>query len=99
MHAVFHPEADEEFTRALAYYHELGADLGDSFLGHIENLVAEIRAKPTLYRIFRRPSARRHHRRGFPYAVVYVIKPDHIWIIAVMHFKQRPDYWVHRLDS
>ena len=99
MHAIFHPEADDEFTRALTHYREIRPDLGGAFLGHIEQLVAEIREAPTLHRIFRRPSARRHYRRPFPYAVVYVLKPDYIWVLAVMHFKQRPNYWAHRLEN
>jgi hypothetical protein len=29
--------------------------------------------------------------------VVYLEEPEHIWIVAVLHAKQRPDYWQHRL--
>jgi hypothetical protein len=66
---------------------------------HIDELVAEIESEPTLFRIFRAPQARRHFRRPFPYAVVYVAKPDHVWVLAVMHFKQPPTYWLHRLTN
>ena len=33
----------------------------------------------------------------FPYAVVFMEKPEHIWIVAVMHMKRRPGYWRERL--
>ena len=52
-----------------------------------------------LVRIYRPPHARRHFRHPFPYAVVYVVKPDHIWVLAVMHFKQPPSHWLHRLTN
>lgn len=43
------------------------------------------------------PPARRHFRAPFPYAIVYLEKSGIVWIVAVMHFKQRPGYWKGRL--
>lgn len=99
MRAIFHPDADEQFARALAYYDGISPDLGRSSLDRIEQSVADIRANPTIDRIFRRPSTRRHHRRGFPYAVVHVLKADYLWLVAVLHFKQRPGYWSQRVEN
>jgi len=99
--AVFHPEADDDFTRSLRHYGEPEnpPDLSQRFYRHINALVAEIEAQPTLFRVYRPPHARRHFRRPFPYAVVYVVKPDHVWVLAVMHFKQPPSFWLHRLTN
>jgi hypothetical protein len=33
----------------------------------------------------------------FPYAIIYLVKPDHVWIVAVMHMKRKPSYWRERL--
>ena len=44
-----------------------------------------------------RGEARRHFRRTFPYAVIYVDDPDLILVLAVAHFKRRPGYWIDRL--
>ena len=52
-----------------------------------------------LFRTYRPPLVRRHFRPLFPYAVVYFVKPDHLWVLAVMHFKQPPSYWLHRLTN
>jgi plasmid stabilization system protein ParE len=97
MDASFHPEADDDFTRALRHYAAIQPALGERFFRHIEGLVADITANPTLFRIFRPPQVRRHFQRPFPYAVVYIVMADRIWILAVMHFKQPPSYWHHRL--
>ncbi len=99
--AIFHPEADGDFIRALQHYSEPDSppDLSQRFYSHINTLVAEIEARPELFRVYRPPHVRRHFRLPFPYAVVYVIKPDHVWVLAVMHFKQPPSYWLHRLTN
>lgn len=99
--AIFHPEADDDFTRALQHYAEPDnpPGLSQRFYQHINTLVAEIEARPALFRVYRPPLARRHFRRPFPYAVVYVVKPDQLWVLAVMHFKQPPSFWLHRLKN
>ncbi|MDO8544513.1 MAG: type II toxin-antitoxin system RelE/ParE family toxin [Opitutaceae bacterium] len=98
MRARFHPEASLDFKNAAARYAAVRLELGQGFYRHVEELIAEIEVDPTLFRVYRPPHARRHFRRPFPYAVVYVVKPDHVWVLAVMHFKQPPSYWLHRLE-
>jgi hypothetical protein len=62
----------------------------------MERLFQEISADPERFRKFD-PPARRHFSRDFPYAVIFVEKPDHIWVVAVMHMKRQPGYWHTRL--
>ena len=70
MRAIFHPEADDDFTRALQHYAEPNnpPGLSQRFYHHINRLVAEIEAHPVLFRIYRPPIARRYFRPLFPYA-------------------------------
>ncbi len=96
MRLVLHPAADSEFTEAVRYYAEVSDKLGERFARHIEGLIREIDANPNRFRIFD-PPAKRHFRRQFPYAVLYVDLAERIWIVAIMHFKQRPGYWRERL--
>jgi hypothetical protein len=99
MRVRFHPEARLDFKNAAARYAAVRPDLGQGFYRHIDALIAEIETDPMLFRVYRPPHARRHFRRPFPYAVVYLVKPEQIWILAVMHFKQPPSYWLHRLET
>lgn len=93
---IFHPEADAEFTEAVDYYAAIRPELGDQLNGEIERLVREVGENPN--RFFRfSPPARRVLSRQFPYSVVYLEQPDRVWIVAVMHAKQRPGYWKNRL--
>ena len=92
-----HPEADEEFAAAVRYYSEISPELGARFYREMEQLLREACVCPERYWKFD-PPARRNLSRNFPYAIVFLEKPDHIWIVAVMHVKRRPGYWRSRLN-
>ena len=94
---VFHPLADAEYTAAATRYASIDPELGGRFYDEIERLILRIRSQPTLYRQFD-PPARRILSTVFPYSVIYFEQPDRIWIVAVMHAKQRPGYWRERME-
>ena len=95
MKGLLHPDADEEFAAAVRYYSGIDLDLGIRFYRAIERLISEVCDHPDRYREFD-PPARRHFSTDFPYALIYVIKPDCVWIVAVMHMKQEPGFWRER---
>ena len=35
----------------------------------------------------------------FPYAIVYSVRADALYVKAVMHLHRRPRYWLHRQPS
>jgi len=41
---------------------------------------------------------RRQMLHRFPYAVVYLCRPDEIVVVAVAHTRRRPLHWLHRVD-
>lgn len=98
MNRILHPEADDEFLDAVRYYAAISPMLGARFYDELSALFHEACAHPRRHRLFD-PPARRLLAHGFPYAVIYVHKDDHVWIVAVMHLKRRPGYWRHRLDG
>lgn len=94
---IFHPQADDDFAEAVARYAGKAPGLGDRFYDTVLRLVAEIEAAPQLHRPWRH-GTRRHFKPEFPYALIYVEQPDRIIVLAVAHFKRRPDYWRERLE-
>lgn len=78
------------------HYAGIHPALDRQFYENVDRLLREIRRQPTAFRMFA-PPARRHFGPRFPYAIVYLDMPDCIWIVAIMHFKQRPEYWAKRL--
>ncbi|WP_404424359.1 type II toxin-antitoxin system RelE/ParE family toxin [Nibricoccus sp. IMCC34717] len=93
---VFHPEARLELKVAGQYYAERSLETAQRFYDEIDLVLAEIEARPNLRRMYD-PPARRHFGAVFPYAVIYLDQPERLWVVAVMHFKQRPGYWRDRV--
>jgi len=95
MKYVFHPEAEAEFLAAIDYYEGcergLGYDSSIEVHSTIENILSFPKAWPILEDDIRRCLTRR-----FPYGIVYSEDPDVIFILAVMHLHQDPEYWKHR---
>lgn len=94
---AFHPDANVEYAEAAEYYARISAELGGRFFDAIEQLIAEARVRPRAYREIL-PSVRRHFTAEFPYGILYVERPDDIWIIAVINLHRDPTYWTHRLS-
>ena len=92
----FHRAAQAEIRAAAEHYATIHPELGRQFYDAVDQLVDEIRTRPALFRMFD-PPARRHFGSRFPYAIVFVDLPDRVWVVAVMHFKQRPGYWAGRI--
>lgn len=93
----FEEGAEADFAEALEFYREESEALAGRLYDEIHRLIADVCAAPRLYRVVAK-SMRRHFSETFPYAVLYVEKPDHIAIYAVAHFKRRPGYWRKRLS-
>jgi plasmid stabilization system protein ParE len=93
---VIHEEANREFREALLHYVSISPELGARFYREMEQLMLDVCDRPTLFRHFD-PPARRHFTDRFPYGVIYLLEPDHVWIVAVMHLHREPGYWRERL--
>jgi plasmid stabilization system protein ParE len=93
---VLHPQADAEFLLAQQRYTDASPLLGRRFYHEITSVFRRIIEHPLRYKQFD-PPARRLFANGFPYAVVYVVRPDTLWIIAVMHVRREPGYWKERI--
>jgi len=95
MRVASHPEAEQELEAAALWYEERQSGLGDDFLGEFERTLRRIEAEPERWRIFQGGNRKLNFDR-FPYAIVYSVRADAIYIKAVMHLHRRPFYWSHR---
>jgi toxin ParE1/3/4 len=93
---VFHSQARSELDDAVAYYEEQRHGLGLDLAAKVEQAVARIQQNPRLGSPYKRTVFRRQVVRRFPYVVFYRELDEAIWIVAVAHAKQRPDYWKRR---
>lgn len=95
MRATFNELAEAEFNDAIAYYETEQVGLGIAFLEEVRRLTAGIVEYPDAGPIILGTVRRRLCSR-FPYALLYEFHADQIRILAVMHLKRRPNYWVGR---
>jgi len=95
MRVVSHPEADEELEAAALWYEERQAGLGDAFLDQFERTLRRIMTEPERWSKVHGDNRKLNFER-FPYAIVYSLSPDAIYIKAVMHLHRRPFYWLPR---
>jgi plasmid stabilization system protein ParE len=95
MRVVSHPEADQELEAAALWYEQRQPGLGEDFLDEFERTLRRIVAEPERWRAIRGDNRKLNFHR-FPYAIVYTLRPDAIYIKAVMHLHRRPFYWRDR---
>lgn len=93
---VFHPDARREMRQARDFYDLERKGLGDEFVDAVERTIGNIVANPESS-----PAVLRHIRKRvvtrFPYAIIYAVREDDIFISAVAHDSRRPFYWQDRL--
>ena len=91
----FHRLARRELNDGAQYYELESSGLGVRFLGAVEACVSAIVEFPDAGSNLP-GNVQRRLVAGFPYGVLYRVKPNGIRVLAVMNLKRRPMYWVGR---
>lgn len=94
-HVRFLSIAKQEMINSAIFYETQAQGLGNDFLDKIDNAVDDISKNPDRWPIINNKIRKRLVQR-FPYCILYRIDPEDIVILAVMHLRRRPDYWVER---
>ncbi len=87
--------AEQEMFAAARFYELQVSGLGQDFLDKVELALRELVKSPERWPIVQ-DDTRRRLIRGFPYSLLYRIDPEEIVILAVMHQKRHPSYWLSR---
>ena len=91
----FHKLAEVELNATSAYYHTVRPALAEAFLEEIGHCIQSIAHNPEAGMVLV-GSIRRRLARRFPYAVVYSLRSEDIRVLAIMHLRRRPGYWLGR---
>ena len=95
MNVLFIPEAQQELLAVVSRYEMLVPGLGDRFWSELQQTISRIAASPNLYEV-RSSGYRRANMRIFPYYLPFIERISVIWILAVGHQNQEPEYWSAR---
>jgi len=88
--------AESEYREAYDYYEGVVPGLGDQFRDEFLSAVQRMIEFPQAWQKMSKRS-RRCRLERFPHGIVYQQRADELLIVAIMHLKQAPDYWVDRL--
>ena len=90
-----HCNQPQELEAAALWYDERQPGLGGDFLGEYQATMSRILNEPERWRRIRGDNRKLNFHR-FPYAIVYSVQADALYVKAVMHLHRRPFYWKDR---
>ena len=79
----------------MLWYEERQPRLGSDFLEEYRATLGRILNEPERWRKIRGDNRKLNFHR-FPYAIVYSVRADALYVKAVMHLHRRPFYWSRR---
>lgn len=94
----FHPEAREELRHAVRFYERESPGLGREFAVEARTVIDHLLDHP-LSGTPTEADTRRKLLLHFPYSVIYLVEPTRLRIIALMHQRREPGYWLTRIES
>lgn len=94
--------ANAEAIAAALWYDDRQVGLADAFLAEMQAAFESIRHAPQSMALLEYYAGKHEVRRclmhRFPYAMIFVCRPDEVVIVAVAHTRRRPLYWLNRLS-
>lgn len=96
MHFEFHVEARVEFLEAIARYETEVPGLGARFLEEVERCLALLLDAPLVGSPLRSELRNFPLNDSFPFSLVYAVRRDILFIVAVAHQSRMPGYWRSR---
>jgi plasmid stabilization system protein ParE len=89
------PEAERDLVDAATWYEERRPGLGRQFLEEARAVLSFISETPLAYHVVHR-RARRALMRRFPFGIFYLIEPDQVVVIGILHGSRDPNSWKRR---
>lgn len=85
--------AEADVLQAATFYADQSAELPFMLLDELEHAYLLIAGNPEIGSPTGRGS-RKILLRRFPYAVIYRVESEECLVLAVSHFRRRPEHWV-----
>ena len=96
MKLQYHRQAASEVKQAISYYTERDPDVCGRFLAELQRVTSRLLTFPEAGPAVD-DTVRRIPLLGFPFQLLYRVRPDSIHVLAVAHTSRRPGYWRGRL--
>ncbi len=91
----FHPEAEEEFAEAVAFYQQAQDGLGSDFFNEVWDSLWLVMEQPQLF-----PMMWNKYRKcvlgRFPFTIFFMNGSDRVLVVAIAHTSRDAGYWLNR---
>ena len=95
---IFAPSIPGDLRAALDYYDQLSPKLANQFRLNVDKRLDDIAARPESFSIDVDP-VRFARIDRFPYVIFFVVQPEFVSIIAVLHGASNPTKWRNRRNE
>ena len=95
---IFHPDIQHEIKENYQWYESKSQGLGEDFITELESAFRLIMEIPDTWPLIS-SNFRRYLLNRFPFGVIYQVKKNEIYIVAVMHLSRKPGYWRKRIGT
>lgn len=92
---IIRPEAEADVREAYGWYNEQLPGLGQELLAELDREFALLLASPEIHARVHL-NMRRALLRKFPFGVFYVVEPERIVVVAILHTARSPRIWEQR---
>ena len=97
MRLAFHPEAELELIEAAAYYERQVPGLGERLGAEIRRATDILLEHPEIG-VRADADLRKFALNRFPFALIYGVSGDVLYVLGVAHQNRRPGYWRERVQ-
>jgi len=87
--------AKSDLRSAVRWYDERVQGAGDLLVAAIDDAIGKVVEAPLRWPVLE-GEYRRHVMKKYPYSIVYRLRADEIFVVAVAHHARQPDYWRRR---
>ena len=86
---IVQPEAESDLVEAFRWYESKRIGLGTDFLEAVSHAFERLSDRPLRYAVVHRQT-RRVLLRRFPYAVLYTVRDDDVYVLGILHQRRNP---------
>lgn len=96
-----HLEARSELEISVNFYRDRGGEaLAEMFKRRVGAGFDAIRKDPERFpEVKGMVGVKKYRVRQFPFSILFIDRPEHIWVIALAHGSRKPGYWVKRMKA
>ncbi len=95
---IVRPEAEMDLKEAFSWYEDKRLGLGYDFLLQVDAGFKFIERNPYVFQQEHKET-RKFLIKRFPYKIIYIIKEENIFILAVIHGKRSSELISDRIDN